>query len=68
MRPAQFDRRMKALGWVLERIASNGHHIYHHTSGASLTLDADNAHNAERYLARYARRDLRKRKQRRHGS
>lgn len=61
MKPAQFDAHMKALGWRLARIGSKGHHIYHHASGASLTLDADNAHNAERYLARYARRDLRQR-------
>ena len=59
MRPAHFDARMKALGWVLTRVGSRGHHIYHHASGASLTLDATTAHNTERYLARYARRDQR---------
>jgi hypothetical protein len=68
MRPAQFDARMKALGWSLARIGAKGHHIYHHPSGAKLNLDVDNAHNAERYLARYAKCDQRRaRKQAQHG-
>ena len=60
MRPAQFDARMQEAGWSLARIAANGHHIYHHPSGERLTVDADNSHNASRYLARYAKRDLRR--------
>ncbi|HEU5370258.1 MAG TPA: hypothetical protein VFU69_17430 [Ktedonobacterales bacterium] len=60
MRPARFDARMQAAGWTLARIGTRGHHIYHHPSGATLNLDVDSAHNASRYLARYARRDLRR--------
>ena len=67
MRPAHFDARMRALGWMLVRIASTGHRIYHHASGASLTLDAANAHNAARYLARYAQRDQRRAGGQQHG-
>ena len=60
MRPAHFAATMQAAGWTLVRIGSKGHHIYQHPSGASLTVDADNAHNTARYLARYARRDRRR--------
>lgn len=60
MRPAQFDATMRKRGWSLARIARNGHHIYHHTSGASLTLDVDNAHTVGHYLAKYAKRDTRR--------
>jgi hypothetical protein len=60
MRAAHFDARMRAVGWTLARIGTRGHHIYHHASGAILNLDAANPHNAERYLARYAQRDLRR--------
>ena len=60
MRPARFDARMQAAGWTLARIGARGHHIYHRSNGATLNLDVNNPHNAERYLARYARRDLRR--------
>jgi hypothetical protein len=60
MRCQHFDTKMRAAGWKLAKVAANGHHIYHHPGGASLTLDAHNPHNTSRYLARYARRDLRR--------
>lgn len=60
MRAAHFAARMHEAGWTLARVGARGHHIYHHASGAILNLNAGHPHNAERYLARYAQRDLRR--------
>lgn len=60
MRVSHFDAIMQAAGWTLARVAANGHHIYQHGNGATLNLAVHDRHNAERYLARYARRDLRR--------